>query len=340
MKPVKPAEEPGRVFPLILGSSPAIEMVRERIGQVASTGSRILITGENGTGKELAALELHRLSPRKDGPFVAVNCAAIPDTLIESELFGHEKGAFTGAVSSRKGKFESASGGSLFLDEAADLSSGAQAKLLRAIQEGRIERLGSDQTIMADVRIIAATNRDLEAECRAGRFREDLFFRLNVIPLVMPPLRDRNGDALILLAAFLGELGMEPRFNDDAGSFLTAYGWPGNIRELRNLAERIAVMYPSREGKSLGASELRELLMLKAGGEVKNLADSSIGGLRNSLDMNYNEAKEVFEELYLKHQLGKNGGSLAKMAESSGISPGSLAAKLKKLNISVLGGTF
>jgi two-component system nitrogen regulation response regulator NtrX len=320
----------------ITGASPAVEKVREWIQQAASTDSRLLISGENGTGKELAAREIHRLSPRRNKPFVAVNCAAIPDTLIESELFGHERGAFTGAVSSRKGKFESASGGSLFLDEAADLSSHAQAKLLRAIQEGRVERLGSDQSIDVDVRIIAATNKNLEAECRAGRFREDLFFRLNVIPLVMPSLRERNGDVLLLLDTFLGEQGMELHFSGEAKSFLSAYGWPGNIRELRNLAERIAVLYRPRKGKSMDAAELKELLLLKA--KAPSFEDiyfpELIRDLQNSLDMEYTEAKVVYEGLYLKHQLGKNSGLPAKSAESTGLSPGSLAAKLKKQGIS------
>jgi two-component system nitrogen regulation response regulator NtrX len=259
---------------------------------------------------------------------VAVNCAAIPETLIESELFGHEKGAFTGAVASRQGKFESASGGSLFLDEVADLSPGAQAKLLRVIQEGRVERLGSGQSTAVNVRVLAATNKNLETECSAGRFREDLFFRLNVIPLALPPLRERNGDVLILLEAFLKELKTELYFDDEIKALLLAYRWPGNIRELRNLAERIVVMRPP--GGNMGAEDLRGLLMLKTGG---GKTKTSFEDLRNSLDMNYNSSKEAYERLYLTHQLRKNGGSLAGTAESTGLSLGSLTAKFKKHGI-------
>jgi two-component system nitrogen regulation response regulator NtrX len=321
----------------ITGSSPAIEKVRERIRQAAPSDSRVLISGENGTGKELAALEIHRLSPRGTGPFVAVNCAAIPDTLIESELFGHEKGAFTGAVSFRPGKFESASGGTLFLDEVGDLSPGAQAKLLRAIQEGVVERLGSAVSVKVDVRVVAATNKDLSEECGRGRFREDLFFRLNVIPLFIPPLRERKQDILVLLGAFLADLGAGAHFDAGAETLLLAYDWPGNIRELRNLAERIAVMRPGPD--SIGAPELQELLVMR-GGRKKEVssADKLNGDLRNSLDLSYNKAKGIFEKLYLAYQYGKNGGSLPKTAEATGIVPGSLAAKLKKFGISSLSG--
>jgi two-component system nitrogen regulation response regulator NtrX len=244
----------------IIGTSKVTEDLRVLIRQAASSDARILITGENGTGKELAARAVHRLSPRAGQAFVEVNCAGIPESLIESELFGHEKGAFTDAVAGRKGRFELAHGGTLFLDEIGDMSLSAQAKVLRAIQDQKIEPLGSEKTIETDVRIVAATNKNLEAECGAGRFRQDLFFRLNVIPIHIPPLRERAGDAPLLLNHFLKLLGSGPaEFQGDALETLNAYPWPGNIRELRNLAERIAVMYP--EGK-IDGRVLGELLRI------------------------------------------------------------------------------
>ncbi|MDR3247318.1 MAG: sigma-54 dependent transcriptional regulator, partial [Treponema sp.] len=242
----------------IIGTSEAIETVRDLIRQAASSDARILITGENGTGKELVARAIHRLSPRADRAFVEVNCAAIPDTLLESELFGHEKGAFTDAVSSRKGRFELDHGGTLFLDEIGDMSLSAQAKVLRVIQDQKIERLGGEKTIETDVRIVTATNKNLEAECAAGRFRQDLYFRLNVIPIHIPALRERPGDVPLLLGHFLKTLGNgEAEFQGDALKILEAYPWPGNIRELRNLAERIAVMY---HGGKIDRKALGELL--------------------------------------------------------------------------------
>ena len=240
----KPEEE-------ILGVSDEIEKVRELIKQASGTEARILISGENGTGKELVARAIHRLSERSAGPFVEVNCAAIPDTLIESELFGHEKGAFTDASSSRRGRFEAASGGTLFLDEIGDMSLAAQAKVLRAIQEQKIERVGSEKTIETDVRILAATNQDLERACESGRFRQDLFFRLNVIPIKLPSLRERKADIPLLLDHFLKQFSSEKmEIEDSALALLASYNWPGNIRELKNFAERLAILFPeSRVGE-------------------------------------------------------------------------------------------
>ncbi|MDR2079184.1 MAG: sigma-54 dependent transcriptional regulator, partial [Treponema sp.] len=242
----------------LIGASPRIEQVRVLIEQAAASDARILISGENGTGKELAARAIHRGSARADHAFVTVNCAAIPDTLIESELFGHEKGAFTDAVSSRRGRFELADKGTLFLDEVGDMSLAAQAKVLRVIQEQKLERLGGEKTITVDVRIIAATNKDLAEACKTNRFRQDLYFRLNVIPLHMPALRERAADVPVLLAHFLREMQAEPvEIGKDAVEVLTGYDWPGNIRELKNLAERITVLY---RGNRLDAPALRELL--------------------------------------------------------------------------------
>ena len=229
----------------ILGNSEEIEKIREHIKQAASSDARVLITGENGTGKELVARAIHRFSERRIGPFVEVNCAAIPDTLIESELFGHVKGAFTDASSNRRGRFETASGGTLFLDEIGDMSLSAQAKVLRVIQEQKVERVGSEKTIEVDVRLIAATNQDLEMASQTGRFRQDLFFRLNVIPIKLPPLRERKSDIPILLNSFLKQFSSKKiEIEDSALDLLSSYKWPGNIRELKNFVERLTIMFP------------------------------------------------------------------------------------------------
>ncbi|MDR1654708.1 MAG: sigma-54 dependent transcriptional regulator [Treponema sp.] len=316
------------------GESKAMKAVRDLISQAASSDARILITGENGTGKELAARAIHNLSARSQGPFVEVNCAAIPENLIESELFGHEKGAFTDAVSQRKGRFELAHGGTLFLDEIGDMSQNAQAKVLRAIQEQKIERLGGEKTIETDVRIIAASNKDLSAECNAGRFREDLFFRLNVIPIRMPPLRDRAEDIPFLLLQFMKELGSgNIEFEADTLSMLSSYSWPGNVRELRNLAERITVMH---QGGRVNAGELGGFLRENPSSEAR------AGGMGNSpaaikllhiLDTNYSTAKDSFEKFYLEYKLSQNGGIISRTAEAIGLYPSNLHAKLRKHHI-------
>jgi two-component system nitrogen regulation response regulator NtrX len=324
----------------IIGTSQAIEKVRTLIRQAAASDARILISGENGTGKELVARSIHNCSLRADRAFVEVNCAAIPDTLIESELFGHEKGAFTDAVSSRKGRFELARGGTLFLDEVGDMSLSAQAKVLRAIQEQKIERLGGEKTIETDVRILAASNRNLAEECEAGRFRQDLFFRLNVIPIHIPPLRERPGDVPLLLNHFLRELGDgSVEFDGGALNFLASYPWPGNIRELRNLAERIAVMYT---GSCIGEKELRDLLLktpeLFGGGEspgepLETLAAECFPA--DIFEMKYNEAKDAFEKAYLEFQLSRNHGIITRTAEAIGIYPSNLHTKIRKFNVAL-----
>jgi two-component system nitrogen regulation response regulator NtrX len=313
----------------IIGISAAISAVRDTIRQAADSDARILITGENGAGKEIVARAIHHGSSRARGPFVEVNCAAIPETLIESELFGHEKGAFTDAVSTRKGRFETAHGGTLFLDEIGDMSLSAQAKVLRVIQEQKIERLGGEKTIETDVRIVAATNQNLEKACAEGRFRQDLFFRLNVIPIYIPPLRERPEDIPLLLCHFLKNQGLEIELEAGALQVLTAYGWPGNIRELKNLAERIAVMH---KGSSIGTEALGELLNRKPGAPEQ--PPGSRGALpENILELNFSEARDSFEKRYLEFQFSKNGGIISKTAEAIGIYPSNLHAKLRKYNI-------
>jgi sigma-54 specific flagellar transcriptional regulator A len=233
------------------GDSAPVRRVRDQIGRVARFDTTVLITGESGTGKEGVARELHALSPRASGPFVPVNCGAIPAELLESELFGHEKGAFTGALVTRRGRFELAEGGTLFLDEIAEMSPVMQVKLLRVLQERVFERVGSGEPRLADVRIVAATNRDLEAEVAAGRFRGDLYFRLNVFPIELPPLRERVSDLPHLVADLNVRLvakGFAPvRFSRKAMSLLEGYAWPGNVRELENLLERLAISVPDEE---------------------------------------------------------------------------------------------
>ena len=315
----------------IIGTSAVAREIRETVKQAAASDARILITGENGSGKEVIARAIHYCSARADNPFVDVNCAAIPEALIESELFGHEKGAFTDAVSTRKGRFELAHGGTLFLDEIGDMSLSAQAKVLRVIQEQKIERVGGEKTIETDVRIIAATNQDLEKACGEGRFRQDLFFRLNVIPIHSPPLRERKEDIPHLLYHFLKVLKKEIVPESDALELLAAHDWPGNIRELKNLAERMAVMH---QGNVINGEDLGKLLNIK----VKKPVNTAQTGMEpaiasNILEQNYNDAKDNFEKYYLEFQLLKNNGIISRTAEAIGIYPSNLHAKIRKYGI-------
>jgi len=246
----------------MVGSSPALHAVRAMIDKVGPTPARVLITGENGSGKELVARAIHAASPRADRPFIEVNCAAIPSELIESELFGHMKGSFTGAFADRPGKFELADGGTLFLDEIGDLSLPAQAKMLRVLQEGEVTRVGGTRSMRVDVRVLAATNKDLEAEIAAGRFREDLLYRLNVVPIVVPPLRERRDDIPELVAHFsaavAGSAAMPTRkFEPAAVERLQRRSWPGNVRELRNAVERLMIL---AAGKSVSAADVDRIL--------------------------------------------------------------------------------
>ena len=250
----------------MVGASATLEQIRAEIAKVARTDAKVLITGESGTGKELVARAIHRSSTRARGPFEKLNCAALPKDLVESELFGYEKGAFTGAMQMKRGRLECADLGTLFLDEVGDMSLDTQAKFLRAIETGEIERLGSTRTLSVDTRIVAATNKDLPEEISAGRFREDLYYRLNVVPIHLPPLRQRREDIPLLIAHFAARLGAEHgrpprRFTDEAVERLTRYAWPGNIRELRNLIERVLIM---TDGESVGLAEVDEVLPLDA----------------------------------------------------------------------------
>ncbi len=234
----------------MLGESPSMQKLREEILKVAPTSGRVLVTGESGSGKELIAEEIHRQSKRASGPFVKVNCAAIPSELIESELFGHEKGSFSGAAARRRGQFEVAHGGTLFLDEIGDMSLSAQAKVLRVLQTGEVTRVGSERSFQVDVRVIAATNKDLEAEVREGNFREDLYFRLNVVPIRSPALRERSDDVPLLAERFfqlaVRENGMRPKPVEPAVyELLRQHRWPGNVRELRNVIERALLIWPA-----------------------------------------------------------------------------------------------
>ncbi|TVQ36662.1 MAG: sigma-54-dependent Fis family transcriptional regulator [Spirochaetaceae bacterium] len=314
----------------ILGDSEGMRRVREIIQQSAATDSRILITGENGTGKELVAREIHRRSRRAGEPFVEVNCAAIPDTLIESELFGHEKGAFTGAVGRRKGKFEAADRGTLFLDEVADMSLSAQAKVLRAIQEMKFERVGGEESISVDVRLIAATNKDIQHEIGAGRFREDLFFRLNVIPIQVPPLRERTEDLPALIGFFMQKFRPSAdtplkTVDSRAMQLLKEYDWPGNVRELKNFIERVTIM----SDEELLTAELIRFFL----GEPtpRRRADD----LDEYGEMGLSEARESFEKRYIMQKLQEHGNNISRTAQALGVYPSNLHGKIRKFGIRI-----
>jgi two-component system, NtrC family, nitrogen regulation response regulator NtrX len=313
----------------MVGESTLMKEVRAVIRQSAPTDSRILIVGENGTGKELVAREIHRRSERSNGPFVEVNCAAIPDTLIESELFGHEKGAFTSAVGRRKGKFETAHDGTLFLDEIADMSLSAQAKVLRVIQEMRFERVGGEEALHVDVRVIAATNKDIREEVAAGRFREDLYFRLNVVWIRVPPLRERSEDVPLLANYFLEKLapeeGPERRFDEEALGLLSEYAWPGNIRELKNFVERITIMSDEEV-------LTRDVVEFFLGERSDRRVDPVLEEFR---DMGLNEARDTFERRYIEHCLRESDYNVSRAATELGIYPSNLHAKIRKYGIQV-----
>lgn len=315
----------GKVVPTarLIGQSPAITTVRNLIAQTAESDARVLISGENGTGKEMVAREIHEKSERRSGPFVAVNCAAIPDTLIESELFGHERGAFTGAVGARKGKFELAHSGTLFLDEVADMSLNAQAKVLRVIQEMRFERVGAEDVVDIDVRIIAATNKPVQEEIRAGRFREDLFFRLNVVPIHMPPLRERLDDIPLLLNEFFRENGQSLHIEADAIEKLQQYSWPGNVRELKNFAERVSIMSGT---DILTAEDVGRFL----GAQTPTGRSSPF---REYMDLSLSDARDTFEREFLIEKLRAHQFNVSRTAQELGVYPSSLHSKIKKFGI-------
>lgn len=308
-----------------IGKSKAIQNILASVERIAVTEARVIITGENGTGKELVAREIHKRSKRANFPMVEVNCAAIPNELIESELFGHEKGAFTGALHQRIGKFEQADKGTLFLDEIGDMSLQAQAKVLRAIEEGIIQRVGGNKQISVDVRIISATNKDLEKEIEEGNFREDLFHRLNVIPIHVPPLRERREDIPLLVEHFLDLFSKKnnyPRktFSKDAMDILINLPWKGNVRELRNIIERIVIMIPE---DNISADAIRPLI------GVQHSYDNHLINISNS----FQEFKEKAERAYIIKQLEANDWNISKTAEIMDIQRSHLYSKMKKYNI-------
>jgi two-component system nitrogen regulation response regulator NtrX len=309
----------------LLGESAPMRKLREEIARVAPTDARVLITGENGTGKELVARHIHRLSERREAPLVEVNCAAIPEDLIESELFGHSRGSFTGASEDRRGKFEEADGATLFLDEVADMSAKTQAKVLRALQEGRFTRVGGSRAIASDARVLSATNKTLAEEIRRGAFREDLYFRLAVVPIHVPPLRERTDDIPLLAGHFLREasarFGRKPKsLSAAAVEALEAYRWPGNVRELKNLIERLMILSPSEEVQREDLpSEFRE-------GE---LAETAVG------QAPLRDARDDFERRYILAALKKNRGNVSRTAEALDLERSNLYRKLKAYGIEV-----
>ncbi|HZO17979.1 MAG TPA: sigma-54 dependent transcriptional regulator [Gemmatimonadaceae bacterium] len=311
----------------IVGRSYAIKALLDKIEKVAPSPARVLITGENGTGKELVARAVHRLSPRAQGPFIEVNCAAIPGELIESELFGHMKGSFTGAVQDRAGKFELASGGTLFLDEIGDMSLAAQAKVLRVLEDGVVTRIGGSKPISVDVRVIAATNKDLEHEIAEGKFREDLYYRLNVVPVNVPLLRDRREDIPQLVAHFTERLtrheGMPPRaFADDAVKRLSEYDWPGNVRELRNTVERLLIL---SSGPRISAADVERLVGKRA------TEQTSLGSLVEC--RTFEEFKDAAERAFLLAKLRESNWNVSETARILDMPRSNLYKKIERYGL-------
>lgn len=310
----------------IVGGSFAIRQVVERVERVAPTDARVLITGENGTGKELVARAIHRLSHRVDGPFIEVNCAAIPSELIESELFGHIKGSFTGAVADRPGKFEQAHNGTLFLDEVGDMSLAAQAKVLRALEEGVITRVGGSKAVSVDVRVIAATNKDLPTEIESGNFREDLYYRLNVVPIHVPPLRERREDVPALVRHFAALQGGGDRYpvrpiRPDAVEQLQAMDWPGNVRELRNTVERLLILAPGPEISS------RDVEQLVGGSTGPALAGELIHAAT------FSEFKEQAERAFIVQKLREHDWNVSETARAVEMPRSNLYKKIERYGL-------
>lgn len=313
----------------MIGNSKPIKELKQQIKIAAPTSGWILITGENGTGKELVARSIHYNSRRHAKPFVEVNCAAIPEELIESELFGHEKGSFTGATTQRRGKFDQAHQGTLFLDEIGDMSLKTQAKVLRILQEHKFERVGGNKTIEVDVRVIAATNKDLEKEIANGNFREDLYYRLNVIPFHVPPLRERKSDIAQLATHFLEyfcskESRETKRLDDEAMQAITRYPWPGNVRELKNLIERLVIMSP---GNMITINQLPQAICSKQAAVSKDLSSTSL------MSNTFRTAKEEFEKEFLVQKLEENDWNVSRTAEAIEIERSNLHRKIKAYGI-------
>ena len=310
---------------VIVGDSVPMKALRQQIGLMAPTNGRVLIYGESGTGKELVAHAIHAQSPRKEETFVEVNCAAIPEDLIESELFGHLKGSFQGATADKEGKFQKANSGTLFLDEVGDMSLKTQSKVLRTLDEQRFAPVGSDEPITVDVRVIASTNKDLEEEISKGNFREDLFYRLNVIPFVVPPLRERKEDIPLLARYFLKEFastyGRRPReISDEAIEALMRYSWPGNVRELRNVIERIVIMNPTTS--RFERKHLPPLVYRNGGRRAAHPEFSTL-----------HQARDAYERDYILKKLDENHGNVTRTAEVLGLERSHLYRKMKTLGI-------
>jgi len=310
----------------IVGTSRLMEELRRQIAIAAPTNGRVLIHGENGAGKELVARAIHAQSARRDGPFVEVNCAAIPEELIESELFGHERGAFTGAVARRRGRFELADGGTLFLDEVGDMSVKTQAKVLRVLEEQAFERVGGKDTLRVDVRVLAASNQNLAELIGQGRFREDLFYRLSVIPIEVPPLRQRQEDIPLLVEHFIrlfcGENAKRPKtISVEALAYFLSYEWPGNVRELRNMVERLVIMTP---GDVIGPEALPSPLRPR---------DTVGAGEDSQRERTLKEAREAFERTYILGELRAHDWNMTRTAEKLGIERSHLYRKLKAYGI-------
>ena len=313
----------------MIGESSVINKLKAQIAVAAPSSGWVLITGENGTGKELVARAIHQRSTRNQKAFVEVNCAAIPEELIESELFGHEKGAFTGATAARKGKFDQANGGTLFLDEIGDMSLKTQAKILRILQEHTFERVGGNRTIEVDVRVIAATNKNLEEEIKDGNFREDLYFRLNVLPFVAPPLRQRKDDIPLLTSHFLQYFcSKESReiktIAADALQSLSNYNWPGNVRELKNLIERLVIMTPAQQ---IEVSDLPHAIIQRTSPQA------TVTTQMEEMPDSYRDAKELFEKQFLLEKLQKNNWNISRTAEEIGLERSNLHRKIKSYGI-------
>jgi two-component system nitrogen regulation response regulator NtrX len=327
-----------RKFELV-GQSAPMQELRQLIDTAGPTNSRVLIGGENGTGKELVARAIHLQSARADRPFVAVNCAAIPETLIESELFGHEKGSFSGATSMKRGQFEQADGGTLFLDEIGDMSLSTQAKVLRALQEQQFTRVGGIKLLKVDVRVLAASNKDLLKEIEKGAFREDLYYRLNVVPIVVPPLRERRDDIPILIRHFMKvhaeEQGLRMKeVTSDAMSIFQQYEWPGNIRELRNLIERLMIMVP---GSVIDAAHVTTSLQVKAPGAssaaASGTAQPAASPLLTQPYDSLRDARNAFEKDYIGRKLREHHWNISRTAEDLKIERSHLHRKIKLLDV-------
>jgi len=314
----------------LVGKSPQMLKIYDLIETVAQTDTTVLVNGENGTGKELVANAIHLQSPRKNGPFIKVNCAALPETLLETELFGHEKGAFTGAIRQRKGRFELADGGTLFLDEIGDVSPAVQVKLLRVLQERQFERVGGNDTISVDVRMICATQKDLKEEIRKGTFREDLYYRLNVVPIVLPPLRERREDVLLLsdhfISRFSKKMGKEiTGLSEEGKALLLKYPFPGNIRELENMLERAIALI---KGKIIQPEDLPDEVC----GQPSSIQDVC-KRIRGSKPLA--SATKLFEKEYIQSVLEKTKGKKGQAADMLGISRKTLWEKIKELEIEI-----